>query len=120
VRERAFRARLKDMGDTIKSNLTICCFGGRRHGEWRVPDGTLRFKDIEFDCFEYMFGRFAPRGTSGSSAAINFKMDKSQATAVFGITKLRGGSMYATFEVRSMTITYQPHKHSLELSYKMG
>jgi len=107
-RSKTFRVVQKNMGDTIKGNLRICRFGGK-HGEWRVPDGTLRFKNIGQDCFNHIFGA---RGTS-------FTMDQSQAAAVFGITKLRGGSMYAQFTVCSMTVNYQPRENTLQLSYKM-
>jgi len=116
---RAHQARLKDMGDTLKDNLKICCFGSRRRGVWKVPDRTLRFNSIGDDLFTYIFGRYAPARSSESSPVISFRLDKSQAIAVFGVTKLRGGSMYAKFEVCAISVNYRSREQVLELAYKM-
>lgn len=61
-----------------------------------------------------------PPGASSSSQAINFQLNKAQTASVFGVTKLRGGSMYAKFEVCSMSVSYRPRENILDLSYKMN
>ena len=107
-RARVYRARLKDMGDTLKGP----CWDGSR--------GTLRFNSVGDDLFAFIFGRYAPARASESSPVISSQLDKSKAIAVFGVTKLRGGSMYAKFEVCAMSVNYRSREQVLELGYEMN
>jgi len=119
-REKEFRVRLREMGDRLKDNLQICRFGPKRGGIWAVPDGQIRFRNVGYDFFLFIFrGLTSPAGATQSAPLISLQLSQDQAGSVFGVTKLRGGSMYAKFRVRSMSVTYRPNDQSLELGYKM-
>merc|ERR1711862_881258 len=108
-RERDYRVILKNMGDRLKSNLQICRFGPKRGGIWAVPDGQLRFNNVDCGLFKFIFGAQATESTP----VISLKLSKAHAGSVFGVTKLRGGSMYAKFEVCAMSVTYRPREKTL-------
>lgn len=113
-----FRVRKKDMGDRFKDNLQIC----KRGGMWEVPDGHISFKNISYALFIFLFGHLRSKfsGASKSSPVISFQLNQAESGTVFGVTKLRGGSMYAKFEVCSMSVTFHSSEGRLHLGYKMS
>lgn len=121
--EKAFRVELKNMGDRVKDNLRICRLGPKRGGVWVVPDGQIRFKNVCYDFFRFVFGaemhKCTPLGATESAPVISLQLTQDEAGRVFGVTKLRGGSMYAKFRVSAMSVTYRPQERSLDLGYRM-
>lgn len=120
AREASHRATLRQVGDSLKGCLQICRVGGR-HGDWTVPPGHLRVVNINFDTFHHMFGsvmkKLSPSPCSVESAVIAGEMTGDEAGHIFGVTKIRGGSMYAKFVISSMTVMYRPKDKSLQLAY---
>jgi len=122
-RDKVFRVELKNMGDRVKDNLQICRLGPKRGGVWVVPDGQIRFKNVCYELFRFIFGvemhKCTPQGATESTPVISLQLTQAEAGRVFGVTKLRGGSMYAKFRVCAMSVTYRPQERSLDLGYKM-
>ena len=114
-REKEFRTELKNMGDRLKASLQICRFGPKRRGIWAMPDGQLRFTDISYDFFMFISGhfeqKFTPTGASKSSPMMSVELRGSEPGNVFGVTELRGGSMFAKFQVSAISVTYRPREH---------
>merc|ERR1712187_1055526 len=68
-REKEYRVILRNMGDRLKGNLQICRFGPKRGGIWAVPDGQLRYNDISYDLFRFIFKglQLTPVGATAST-----------------------------------------------------
>ncbi|CAJ1459467.1 unnamed protein product [Effrenium voratum] len=116
-KEEAAEARsvIKKIGDDIKASMVIC----KRAGMWEVPPGSVSFKNVKFAIFKELFSRgrcnFSPSNfcKSDASIVVMFK----DAASIFGATKVRGGSMYATFVISSLRANYIPATGQLNISY---
>ena len=93
---------------------------------WEVPDSSISFPGISLGLFCFMFGHFRAKMTpqdftseSCQGVPIVGQLSGGDAGQVFGVTKIRGGSMYATYTIQRMTVSYQPLKQKLTLSYQM-
>jgi len=111
----ASRKAIKDMGDAIKSSMVI----SKRGGMWEVPPGSVSFRNVSFSTFMTLFARgrcsFTPTNYCQNDPTIS--VYTKDAASIFGSTKVRGGSMYATFVITSMRATFIPAKGSLCISY---
>jgi hypothetical protein len=111
----ANRSAIKNMGDAIKSSMVIA----KRGGMWEVPPGNVSFKNVSFSTFKELFGRgrcsFTPVNYCQSDPTIS--VGTKDAASIFGSTKVRGGSMYATFVIRSMRATYVTAEKRLTIAY---
>jgi len=111
----ASRKAIKDMGDAIKSSMVI----SKRGGMWEVPPGSVSFRNVSFSTFMTLFARgrcsFTPTNYCQNDPTIS--VYTKDAASIFGSTKVRGGSMYATFVITSMRATFIPAKGSLSISY---
>lgn len=116
-KEEAAEARgvIKRIGDTIKASMVIC----KRGGMWEVPPGSVSFKNVKFGVFKELFSRgrccYVPTNFYNSDASIT--VTSKDAAAIFGATKVRGGSMYATFVISSLRANYIPATGQLSISY---
>jgi hypothetical protein len=119
LKAKEYKVSLKNIGDQLKGNLQIC----KRGGMWQVPDGSVNFSGISLGLFRFMFGHFraklTPRDFTSETASIVGQLSGGDAGNVFGVTKIRGGSMYATYTVQRMTVSYQPLQQKLTLAYQM-
>eukprot|EP00435_Cladocopium_sp_Y103_P047218 s1502_g13.t2 len=106
---------IKRIGDTIKASMVIC----KRGGMWEVPPGSVSFKNVKFGVFKELFSRgrcsYVPTNFCNSDASI--VVTSKDAAAIFGATKVRGGSMYATFVISSLRANYIPATGQLSISY---
>lgn len=109
------RAALKEIGDSIKGSMRIAKVGGM----WSVPPGNVSFKGVSFEVFRSIFCRgrcaYSPENFGPLDSAIS--LTTKDAAAIFGSTKVVGGSMYATFTITTMRATYLPGKQQLTISY---
>mmetsp|Transcript_68115 Transcript_68115/g.121374 ORF Transcript_68115/g.121374 Transcript_68115/m.121374 type:complete len:300 (-) Transcript_68115:80-979(-) len=119
MKAKEYRVSLKNIGDTLKGSLQIC----KRGGMWEVPDGSVNFSGISLGLFQFMFGCFraklTPQDFTSETGSIVGHLSGADAGHVFGVTKIRGGSMYATYTIRRMTVSYQPSKQQMTLAYQM-
>mmetsp|Transcript_22679 Transcript_22679/g.57460 ORF Transcript_22679/g.57460 Transcript_22679/m.57460 type:complete len:245 (-) Transcript_22679:512-1246(-) len=117
---RRLRALHKEMGDEIKSRLHIV----KRRGEWYVPDGSVAFFQFGKEEFDFIFGsvrgKFEPNPITEKTRVVVGDLDQNECEAVFGKTKLKGGSMYAQFCVKEMTVTWRVQDQKLTVNYSMG
>ena len=88
----------------MKGNLQIC----KRGGMWEVPDGSVNLAGISLGLFRFMFGSFraklTPHDFTSNTGSIVGQLSGGDAGHVFGVTKIRGGSMYATYTIQRMTV----------------
>lgn len=116
-KEEAAEARgvIKRIGDAIKASMVIC----KRGGMWQVPPGSVSFKNVKFGVFKELFSRgrccHVPVNFCNSDPSIT--VTSKDAAAIFGATKVRGGSMYATFVISSIRANYVPATGQLSISY---
>lgn len=112
----ATRSTIKDIGDAIKDSMVI----SKSRGMWSVPPGNLSFRNITFGVFKELFGRgrcaFTPVNNCESDPTIS--LVTKDAASIFGSTKVRGGSMYATFVISSLRATYIPAQQRLAIAYQ--
>eukprot|EP00933_Yihiella_yeosuensis_P041128 TRINITY_DN35560_c0_g1_i1.p1 TRINITY_DN35560_c0_g1~~TRINITY_DN35560_c0_g1_i1.p1 ORF type:complete len:267 (+),score=78.42 TRINITY_DN35560_c0_g1_i1:55-855(+) len=111
----ASRSIIKNIGDSIKASMVI----SKRGGMWSVPPGSLSFRNIPYSTFQELFSRgrcaFTPANYCESDPTIS--VVTKDAASIFGATKVRGGSMYATFVISSMRVTYIPAQKQLSIAY---
>eukprot|EP00931_Biecheleriopsis_adriatica_P065715 TRINITY_DN40200_c0_g1_i1.p1 TRINITY_DN40200_c0_g1~~TRINITY_DN40200_c0_g1_i1.p1 ORF type:complete len:305 (+),score=67.50 TRINITY_DN40200_c0_g1_i1:54-968(+) len=111
----ASRTAIKNMGDAIKASMVIA----KRGGVWEVPPGNVSFRNVTFNTFQTLFARgrcsFTPVNYCQSDPTIS--VVTKDAASIFGSTKVRGGSMYATFVITSMRATYVPATMRLTIAY---
>ncbi|CAK9018086.1 unnamed protein product [Durusdinium trenchii] len=109
------RSVIKNIGDRIKASMVIC----KRAGMWEVPPGSVSFKNVKFGIFKQLFSRgrcsYVPENFCPSDASI--VVTSKDAAGIFGATKVRGGSMYATFVISSLRANYIPATGQLSISY---
>ena len=119
LKAKEYKASLKNIGDQLKGNLQIC----KRGGMWEVPDGSVNLAGISLGLFRFMFGNFraklAPQDFMSDTGSIVGHLSGGDAGHVFGMTKIQGGSMYATYAIQRMTVSYKPSKQKLTLAYQM-
>jgi len=119
LRAKEYKESLKNIGDQFKGSLQIC----KRGGMWEVPDGSVNFSGVSFGLFRFMFGHFrakmTPQDFTSETVSIVGQLSGRDAGNVLGVTKIRGGSMYATYTIQGMTVSYQPLKQKLTLAYQM-
>jgi len=119
LKAKEYKVSLKNIGDHLKGNLQI----RKRGGMWSVPDGSVNFSGISLGLFRFMFGhlraKLTPQDFTSETGSIVGQLSGNDAGHVFGVTKIRGGSMYATYTVQRMTVSYQPLKQKLTLAYQM-
>merc|ERR1711920_641055 len=119
LKAKEYKASLKNIGDQLKGSLQIC----KRGGMWEVPDGSVNFSGVSFGLFRFMFGHFraklTPQDFTPETVSIVGQLSGCDAGNVFGVTKIRGGSMYATYTIQRMTVSYRPLKQQLTLAYQM-
>ncbi|CAD7948187.1 unnamed protein product [Amoebophrya sp. A120] len=119
------RALRKEIGDDIKSRLKIVCSkkGGYKH--WYVPDGAASYMNITLADFKYLFAdaiardKIDPPVFTENTRAVVGDLNYGDCCTAFGSTKLSGGSMYAQYTVKGMTVTYRPANQKLTLAYEM-
>lgn len=121
--EKVSRAKIKSIGDRLKASLEICKVGSKRLGfEWRVPPGTVHASEVDVHTFRAMLdcccNKLQPAGWDPSTAAVVGDLNGADAGRIFGVTKIRGGSMYAKFVVSSIAVTYCPQQEQLSLAYE--
>ena len=113
-----YRRAVQDLGDHLKGSLQICKHGGM----WVVPDGSVKFSNISLGLFCYMFGhlrqKMQPPDFNGKSGSVVATISGRDAGVVFGVSKIRSGSMYATHVIRRMMISYWPAQQQLTLEYQ--
>ena len=113
-----YRRAVQDLGDHLKGSLQICKHGGM----WVVPDGSVKFSNISLGLFCYMFGhlrqKMQPPDFNAKSGSVVATISGEDAGGVFGVSKIRGGSMYATHVIRRMMISYRPAQQQLTLEYQ--
>jgi hypothetical protein len=119
LKAKEYKVSLKNIGDQLKDNLQIC----KRGGMWEVPDGSVNFSGVSFGLFRFMFGplraKLTPQDFTPETVSIVGQLSGCDAGNVFGVTKIRGGSMYATYTIKRMTVSYQPLKQKLTIAYQM-
>mmetsp|Transcript_104108 Transcript_104108/g.184859 ORF Transcript_104108/g.184859 Transcript_104108/m.184859 type:complete len:286 (-) Transcript_104108:101-958(-) len=112
----ASRTAIKNMGDAIKASMVI----SKRGGMWEVPNGSVSFRNVAFSTFKTLFGKgrcsFTPANFCENDASISVLTK--DAASIFGSTKIKGGSMYATFVITKMRATFIPAKGSLVIAYE--
>ena len=113
-----YRRAVQDLGDHLKGSLQICKHGGM----WVVPDGSVKFSNISLGLFCYMFGhlrqKMQPPDFNAKSGSVVATISGGDAGVVFGVSKIRSGSMYATHVIRRMMISYWPAQQQLTLEYQ--
>ncbi|CAK9098789.1 Hypothetical protein SCF082_LOCUS46281 [Durusdinium trenchii] len=81
--------------------------------------GSVSFKNVKFGIFKQLFSRgrcsYVPENFCPSDASI--VVTSKDAAGIFGATKVRGGSMYATFVISSLRANYIPATGQLSISY---
>ena len=109
------RSTIRRIGDSIKASMVIC----KRAGMWEVPPGSVSFKNVKFGVFKELFSRgectYVPENFCESDASI--VVNSKTAASIFGATKVRGGSMYATFVIDGLRANYIPATGQLNISY---
>jgi len=119
LKAKEYKVSLKNIGDELKGSLQIC----KRGGMWTVPDGSVSFSGISLGLFRFVFGHFrakmTPQEFTSETGSIVGHLSGGDAGHIFGVTKIRGGSMYATYTIQRMTVSYQPSKQKLTLAYQM-
>jgi len=112
----ACRSKIKDIGDAIKDSMVI----SKRGGMWEVPPGNVTVRHVPFSTFQTLFsrGRCAFTPVNYCEADPTISVVTKDAASIFGSTKVRGGSMYATFVITSMRVTYVPASKLLTIAYK--
>lgn len=121
--ERRAREIHKMIGDVLKSKLK----GKKKRVDGRrtysVPGGTVSFECVSPSDFERLFSRYDVKSKRGGAKILALRPGQMQ--EIFGKTKCKGGSMYATFEISSANVTYEPVRESafnhgmlLKITYK--
>ena len=109
------RSTIKRIGGSIKASMVIC----KRAGMWEVPPGSVSFKNVKFGIFKELFSRgectYVPENFCESDASI--VVTSKTAASIFGASKVRGGSMYASFVIDSIRASYMPATGHLNISY---
>mmetsp|Transcript_122288 Transcript_122288/g.391235 ORF Transcript_122288/g.391235 Transcript_122288/m.391235 type:complete len:320 (+) Transcript_122288:61-1020(+) len=120
--EKVSRAKIKSIGLSLKASLEICKVGSKRLGfEWTVPPGIVHASEVDVHTFRAMLdcccNKLQPAGWDPSTAAVVGDLNGADAGRIFGVQKIRGGSMYAKFVISSIAVTYRPQQEQLSLAY---
>lgn len=109
------RSTIKKIGDSLKDSMKIC----QRGGKYDVPSGSMSCENVKFGIFKELFARgncnYSPQKFCESDLSI--VVTSTDAASIFGTTKARGGSMYATWVITSFLANYIPASGQLTISY---
>merc|ERR1712072_1365371 len=104
--ERSAREVRKMIGDVLKHKLKgkKKRVNGRR--TYSVPGSTVVFQCVSPSDFNQLFSGYDVKAKR--SGAKSLALQSGQMQEIFGKTKCQGGSMYATFEISTANVSYEP------------